>query len=304
MLDIWVRNSTACAEGKFGEVTMSKSQKTISESEGKRLSLNDLIDSLRELADQGADPEVELVELKKGDVLFEQGDEGDHAYILMAGVLGVRVKQPDGTETVIDRAAPGTIIGEMALLSGEKRTATVYAVNSAGLIRLSKSKFEQLTAQDESVLIDEDTELERHQRLQLTKILGDMIGEFDTRTLHALQSQLEWKQLSEGDYLFKEGDEADGLYILLDGCLNVGAPRPEGEDRGTCHIDTGETVGEYAMLTGEPRAAGVYAASEVDVVKIPNAAFNSMVDDYPGMMVKLSRRIVRRQQMASIRARL
>jgi CRP-like cAMP-binding protein len=283
---------------------MNNPEKTLSESESSRLSLNDLIDSLRELADQGADPEIELVELKKGEVLFEQGDEGEHAYLLMAGMLGVRVKQPDGTETVIDRAAPGTIIGEMALLSGEKRTATVFAVNNAGLIRLSKTKFEQLTAQDESLLIDEETEIERTQRLQLTGILGDMIGEFDTPTLHALQSQLEWNQLAKGEYLFKKGDKADGLYILLGGCLIVGASRPEEVDHDTCDIDPGDTVGEYAMLTGESRAASVYTTSEVNVVKIPPTAFNSLVDDYPEMMVKLSRRIVNRQQTGSIRARV
>ena len=283
---------------------MSKPGITISESKGMRFSLNDLIDSLRELADQGSDPEVGLVELKKGDVLFEQGEEGEHAYILMAGVLGVSVKQPDGTETVIDRAAPGTVIGEMALLSGEKRTATVYAVNNAGLIRLSKSKFEELTAQDESMLIDADTEIERQQRLQLSGILGDMIGGFDTQTLHALQSQLEWKQLSVGDYLFIEGDEADGLYILIDGCLKVDAADQRGENQVVCDIEAGDTIGEYAMLTGEPRAGSVYAASDVDVVKIPPSAFNRLVDDYPDMMVKLSRRIISRQQVVPLRARI
>jgi NTE family protein len=278
--------------------------KTMSESEVARLSLNDLIDSLSEIAIREADPEVELIELKKGEALFEQGEEGEHAHLLIAGMLGVRVKQPDGTETVIDRAAPGTIIGEMALLSGEKRTATVFAVNNAGLIRLSKSKFEQLTAQDESLLIDEETEIERTQRLQLSGILGEMIGDFDARTLHSLQSQLEWKQLSKGDYLFKVGDDADGLYILLDGCLIIGVPGQGGKNQGICDIEAGDTVGEYAMLTGEPRAGDVYAASDADVVKIPPAAFNRLVDDYPELMVKLSRRIVGRQQAAPIRARV
>ena len=58
------------------------------------------------------------------------------------------------------------------------------------------------------------------------------------------------------------------------------------------------------MLTGELRATSVYAASEVDVVKIPNSTFDNLVDEYPGMMVILSRGIVRRQQTASIRARV
>ena len=94
-------------------------QKNSIESRGTRMTLRELIEKLTNLAAQEADPEVEFVELKAGQVLFEQGQKGDYAYLLVAGVLDVKVRQPDGTEAKIDRAAPGDIIGEIALISGE-----------------------------------------------------------------------------------------------------------------------------------------------------------------------------------------
>jgi CRP-like cAMP-binding protein len=79
----------------------------MSETNQKKLTLSQLIDALGDLSDMEADPELHLIELKEGEVLFEQGSEGDSMYVLIAGVLGVRVRYDDGSETVIDRLAPG-----------------------------------------------------------------------------------------------------------------------------------------------------------------------------------------------------
>ena len=78
-----------------------------------KLTLSQLIDTLGDLSNLESDPELQLVELQEGEVLFEQGQEADGMYVLVAGVLGVRVRHKDSTETVIDRLAPGAIVGEM-----------------------------------------------------------------------------------------------------------------------------------------------------------------------------------------------
>ncbi len=112
--------------------------------------------SLQTLADRQASsdgdtqaPRVEKVVLKAGEVLFEQGSAGDSVYQVQAGMLGVRVRQEDGTESVIARLAPGALVGEMALMSGQPRTATVFAVNDAGLLRLARAEFDKLGAAEQ-----------------------------------------------------------------------------------------------------------------------------------------------------------
>src|SRR5215217_2329584 len=61
--------------------------------------------------------------LRTGDVLVSQGDPGDELYLLFDGVLAV---EQDG-QTVVE-VGPGAILGEMALLEGGRRTATLRAV--------------------------------------------------------------------------------------------------------------------------------------------------------------------------------
>jgi len=61
--------------------------------------------------------------LQPGQTLVEQGESGDELFLLFDGVLSV---EQDGQEVV--EVGPGAILGEMALLEGGRRTATLRAV--------------------------------------------------------------------------------------------------------------------------------------------------------------------------------
>ncbi|HYY80807.1 MAG TPA: cyclic nucleotide-binding domain-containing protein, partial [Actinomycetes bacterium] len=63
------------------------------------------------------------VRLAPGETLVEQGDPGDELFLLFDGVLSV---EQDGKPVV--EVGPGAILGEMALLEGGRRTATLRAV--------------------------------------------------------------------------------------------------------------------------------------------------------------------------------
>jgi CRP-like cAMP-binding protein len=259
--------------------------------------LRKLLESLGDLRDHEADPELQLLDLKAGEVLFEQGEEGDSMYVLIDGVLGVRVRHQDGTETVIDKLESRAIVGEMALLSGQKRSATVFAVNDAALFRLTKSKFEQLTEEDQSALAEIDAIVApRWQRLQLAEVLKDLFGDLDAASLHALQDQLEWLHLSNGDVLFRQGDAPDGMYIVVNGLLRITVTTPTGKDEVLGEIGRGETIGEFALMTDEVRTATIYVARETNVVRITPPVFRRLVRNYPGLMGKIAGGIVKRQQ--------
>ncbi len=65
------------------------------------------------------------VRLAPGQVLMRQGDHGDDMYLVLAGRVAVEVEHGDGTRTVVDEVGTGNVVGEMALLTGLPRTATV-----------------------------------------------------------------------------------------------------------------------------------------------------------------------------------
>lgn len=91
---------------------------------------------------------AELVTHAPGDVVVKQGDPGDALFVVVRGTL--RVKKDDRTLTEITR---GAVFGEMALLDGAPRAATVEAVSAASLLRVPRAEFE--------ALLDESPEIAR-----------------------------------------------------------------------------------------------------------------------------------------------
>jgi CRP-like cAMP-binding protein len=84
---------------------------------------------------------MEEVELSAGESLFQEGDPGDCLYIIVEGEL--RVYSRDRTLVLL---GPGKIVGELALLDPEPRSASVEATRDALLFRIDKEPFEEVIA--------------------------------------------------------------------------------------------------------------------------------------------------------------
>ncbi len=83
---------------------------------------------------------VEWVRLHAGATLFSAGDRGDELYFVLGGRL--RAVAPDGR--VLSEMTRGESIGEIALLTGERRTASVTAVRDSDLVRVSRRAFDDI----------------------------------------------------------------------------------------------------------------------------------------------------------------
>jgi len=90
--------------------------------------------------------ESDWIDLKRGDVLMRQGDEGDRAFVLLGGRLQAVREAADGTSVVVGDIAVGETVGEMSLFTGGKRSATVRAVRDSLLIGLPRPTVERLLA--------------------------------------------------------------------------------------------------------------------------------------------------------------
>lgn len=90
--------------------------------------------------------DLELVTLRGGEVLFQQGDPGDALYLVINGRLRVAVRQHTGDDRVLAELGRGETVGEMAILGGDQRSATVSAVRDTNLARLSRENFNSLSA--------------------------------------------------------------------------------------------------------------------------------------------------------------
>lgn len=89
---------------------------------------------------------VTWVQLRAGEVLMEQGQAGDEAYLSISGRLRVYVRGADGENRMVRELGRGEIIGEISLYTGEPRSATVVAIRHTVLARIGKAQFDDLVS--------------------------------------------------------------------------------------------------------------------------------------------------------------
>ncbi|MFD1612536.1 Crp/Fnr family transcriptional regulator [Sphingomonas tabacisoli] len=92
-----------------------------------------------------------LFPMKKGDVLLHQGDHGDYLIILLDGTIRVSMVASNGREIILDYLEPGSVIGEIALLDGGERTASVTAVGEGQYLKLGAKAFREVLEKHPSV---------------------------------------------------------------------------------------------------------------------------------------------------------
>ncbi|MBO9450042.1 Crp/Fnr family transcriptional regulator [Tropicibacter sp. R16_0] len=79
------------------------------------------------------------IDLDRGAVLFEQGDDGDALYAITQGSLEFSILSQNGRKLSLDLMGPGAIFGEIALFDPGPRTATVTAIDPAKVLRVRSS---------------------------------------------------------------------------------------------------------------------------------------------------------------------
>ena len=98
--------------------------------------------------------EGERVKLRAGRALFQAGDPADCLYILLSGALGVYVSGSQGEPRLIAFIRPGETVGEMALLSGTPRSATVRALRDCDLLRLNHEGFLRIVEEAPELMVE------------------------------------------------------------------------------------------------------------------------------------------------------
>ena len=94
---------------------------------------------------------LDPVVVEEGDAVCRQGEPGDCLYVLATGRLGVHVHDSDGgVSRRIEGLGPGDVFGEMALLTGEPRSATVRAEAWSRVLRLDRERFDELMREQPS----------------------------------------------------------------------------------------------------------------------------------------------------------
>jgi len=89
---------------------------------------------------------LEPVRVMAGQTILREGGDPDAFFIIVRGRVGVYKNGPDGSEVEIDRLGPGEFFGEIGLLAGAPRVATVRALEPSELLRLDQETFQHLVS--------------------------------------------------------------------------------------------------------------------------------------------------------------
>src|SRR6516225_8795675 len=79
--------------------------------------------------------------LPGGQILFRENEVADSLYIVISGCLGVVVRANDGHDVLVAGIAAGETVGEMGLLDGGTRSATVEALRDTELLKVDKASY-------------------------------------------------------------------------------------------------------------------------------------------------------------------
>ncbi|MDP6467400.1 MAG: cyclic nucleotide-binding and patatin-like phospholipase domain-containing protein [Pirellulaceae bacterium] len=237
--------------------------------------------------------------------LFHEGDTVDGFYFVVTGRLKVTKLQvdrdgnPDNDLLVLAEMQPGDTIGEMQILTGGTRTATVTASEPCTLIHISKTGFDQLLAKDAQVVTAlTATIMPRLYRDQLVSVLPNLFGELDEAMLGELQDKMTWIHLERGQLLYREGEASDSFCVIISGRLRTTITDAHGQTQIMGEMAQGESVGEMGVVTGAPRSATVVASRDSELIEFSREEFEELSERYPQLLRHVTRLLVRRLQSA------
>ncbi|CAM9756338.1 unnamed protein product [Chrysoparadoxa australica] len=152
-------------------------------------------------------------DVKAGEVVIRQGDEGDKFYIVDSGSYEVSMTDHHGSEKVVSRLdSHGQSFGELSLMYGKPRTATVKATSEGSLWALSRRALRGVIAQR----ITHDNLIKVLRKVKVLKLLAML-------KLQKICDLLDTEHFAAGETIAKQGEEGNKLYVVSSGALTFSA---------------------------------------------------------------------------------
>jgi len=114
--------------------------------------------------------QLEEVQIPEGQVLFNYGEPGDCLYVIRSGKAEVFFKDDTGTRIVLEIAGSGDVVGELSLLDGGPRTASVVVTEALDALRLDRGDLDQFLRAHPAAAIDLLSTLGRRLRVSAERL--------------------------------------------------------------------------------------------------------------------------------------
>lgn len=211
---------------------------------------------------------VELKRYPAGKPVFRQGDRPHAFYVVRRGKLEVvEEDESTGKDTVIRVLERGDMFGELGLVDGAPRSATVRPVVDAELFEVDESTFDRLLS-DSVNLPDFAPTLQQAAELRSLPPFASL----GSASIAELLRHGRWIAVSPDEVLVEQGDQGDAFYVIGSGRAEVLQ-----DDEAIRSIGAGEHFGELALLMDIPRTASVVARTPMRVFELERQGFDDVV---------------------------
>jgi CRP-like cAMP-binding protein len=193
----------------------------------------------------------------------------------------------------VDLLGPGDTCGEIAVLAGRRRMATVRAVERTVVRQLEGERYRRWLSEDDHAMASlSEVARSRVDRHRLIEIVADQL-DVDTETAADVIGAVDWVRVDIGDVVYSEGEQADAVFVVVTGrfCATRGGT-------ALAEIGPGEIFGEPAMSPHAPpaqRSATVRALRAGTVGRIEADRFRRLTLTHPVLLSQLTRTVAERQ---------
>lgn len=220
----------------------------------------------------------EEYEMKQG--IIREEEIGDCMYVILEGTVEVSIKGAGiGREISIATLREGDFFGEQSLLPGSdgRRNASVRAFHPSKLFRIDKKHvllhISDIKESEDVTAIPPFKSEEKEVR--------DMLGNlrlFQSLAEIELDSYRTWTEVltvGPGEFVVKESETGEHLYVILDGTVEVFIIDEEGKVNILARLESGDYFGEQALMEGSDgkRSAYVRTDDKTRLIKIAKDYF-------------------------------
>jgi len=232
---------------------------------------------------------------KKGQVIFERNDPGSSLFAIADGAVNVRIDPTDQNKVV--PIHKGSIFGEVGLISGRRRGATIVAAEDTVCVEISRNAALKLQSQV-------PTAKKAIERISTERQLLQMFGAGLTPgDIAEVVDDAKIMQIKAGDTILREGDDGKEIFVIRVGSMIV-EKQVGGKPVFLSYLPAGSYVGEMALIAGGQRTASVRAAVKSEVIKIDGEKFEQILKSKPALLERARKEMdLRRQTNAVIESK-
>ncbi|MEZ4465086.1 MAG: cyclic nucleotide-binding domain-containing protein [bacterium] len=220
-----------------------------------------------------------------GDVLLAEGEVGRSVYLIAWGEARVTRRRGDEV-AILGRLGEGEVFGEMALVTDSPRIASVLADGPAEILELDRGVLEGLGPAVRS-LQDALSRQVCDRMVGNLMRLSPLFHGLDADRRGALIARFQSRLAIEDEVIITEGEGSPGLFIILDGLVEVTVARG-GSPRTVGTLREGDVFGEISLVQDRPATASCIAARRCLLMWLPREAFAELRLVYPEVIDAIS----------------